>query len=65
MLALTIKEMRNLSGMTQKNFSEYFGIPMRTIQDWENNRRQCPDYTLDLIQYKLEKENIIKTNRYK
>ena len=62
MLALTIKEMRNLSGMTQKNFSEYFGIPMRTIQDWENNRRQCPDYTLDLIQYKLEKENLICSN---
>lgn len=57
---MTFKELRKLSGMTQKAFSEYFGIPRRTIEDWETEKRKCSPYLLDLMQYKLEKENIIK-----
>lgn len=56
---MTIKELRTMSGMTQKQFSEYFGIPHRTIQNWEGGQRSCPDYLLNLIKYKLEKENKI------
>ena len=50
--------------MTQKEFSEYFGIPKRTIEDWERNIRKCAPYLEDLIQYKLEKEGLIKTERF-
>ena len=42
--------------MTQKAFSEYFGIPKRTIEDWERGSRKCPQYLLDLMEYKLTKE---------
>lgn len=56
---MTIKELRVKSGMTQKAFAEYFDIPHRTIQNWEGGQRQCPDYLLSLMQYKLEKENKI------
>jgi DNA-binding transcriptional regulator YiaG len=57
---MNIKELRKKTGMTQKAFSEYFGIPRRTIEDWETEKRKCTPYLLDLMQYKLEKENIIK-----
>ena len=56
---MTIKELRAKSGMTQKAFAEYFGIPKRTIEEWEGERRKCADYLLNLMQYKLEKEGII------
>ena len=56
---MTIKEMRTAAGMTQKAFSEYFGIPKRTIEDWEGDRRSCPVYVLTLIEYKLQKEGLI------
>lgn len=56
---MTIKEMRTAAGMTQKAFSEYFGIPKRTIEDWEGDRRSCPAYVLTLIEYKLRKEGLI------
>lgn len=56
---MTIKELRNLSGMTQKDFAEYFGISKRAIESWEGGQRQCPDYLLNLMQYKLEHEGII------
>lgn len=57
---MNIKELRKKTGMTQKAFGEYFGIPKRTIEEWEGERRQCSDYLFDLMKYKLKKEGIIK-----
>ena len=57
---MTIKELRQLSGMTQKAFGEYFDIPHRTIQNWEGGQSDCAKYLLDLMEYKLRTENIIK-----
>ncbi|MBQ8399545.1 MAG: helix-turn-helix domain-containing protein [Clostridia bacterium] len=57
---MTIKELRQLSGMTQKAFGEYFDIPHRTIQNWEGGQSDCAKYLLDLMEYKLRNENIIK-----
>lgn len=56
---MTIKELRKASGMTQQQFSEYFNIPKRSIENWEGEQRKCPEYLLDLMKYKLENENII------
>lgn len=47
------------SDMSMKQFSEYFGIPYRTVQDWKRGVSKCPEYLVNLIQYKLEKEEII------
>lgn len=60
MCHIDIKTLRKMTGMTQKAFSEYFGIPKRTIEEWEGGRRKCTDYLLDLIYYKLKKEGVIK-----
>ena len=57
---MTIKTLREASGMTQKAFSEYFNIPKRTIEDWEGERRKCPEYLLSLMAYKLKNEGYIK-----
>ncbi|MBO5789552.1 MAG: helix-turn-helix domain-containing protein [Clostridia bacterium] len=57
---MTFKELRQQSGMTQQQFAEYFGIPKRTVEDWERGVRKCNDYLLDLMEYKLRNENIIK-----
>ena len=56
----SVKELRKMAGMTQKAFAEYFGIPKRTIEEWEGDRRQCSDYLLELMYYKMNKEGIIK-----
>ena len=55
-----IRKLRKASGMTQKGFGEYFGIPARTIQSWELGERKCPEYLLELMKYKLDKEGIKK-----
>lgn len=57
---MTIKDLRTRSGMNRKDFAEFFSIPYRTLQNWELGTRDCPQYLLDLIEYKLKNENLIK-----
>lgn len=57
---MTLNELRELSGMSRPQFAEYFGIPYRTIQSWELGDRQCPKYLLELMEYKLRHEGLIK-----
>ncbi len=52
-------ELRQQSGMTQKEFAEYFEIPKRTIENWDAGARKCPEYLLKLMVYKLTKEGKI------
>lgn len=56
---MTFKELRALSGMSQRKFAAYFGIPRRTIENWDSGDRPCHPYVLDLMRYKLENEGII------
>lgn len=50
------KALRESSGMNLKQFAEFFEIPYRTAQNWENGVNKCPDYLVKLMRYKLEKE---------
>lgn len=51
---MSIKDLRKQSGMTQKRFCEYFGIPHRTLQNWEAGIRECPEYLERLIAEKVQ-----------
>ena len=44
--------------MNKRKFSEYFGIPYRTFQDWELGNRKMPEYLLRLMAYKVEIEKL-------
>ena len=57
---MTIKELRNQTGMSQSQFAQYFNIPPSTLKKWEQEQRKCPEYLLELIEYKLRKESLIK-----
>lgn len=57
---MTLKELREASKMSRNEFCEYFGIPYRTVQSWELKDRSCPEYLLELIEYKLKNENLIQ-----
>lgn len=57
---MNFKDLRKESGMTQKQFSEYFNIPLRSIENWETKKRSCNQYLIDLMEYKLKKEGKIK-----
>ncbi|MGN0338643.1 MAG: helix-turn-helix domain-containing protein [Lachnospiraceae bacterium] len=47
---MTIKEMRELLGLSQQKFGDKYEIPRRTIQNWENGVNVPPDYVLQLLE---------------
>lgn len=46
---MDIKSIRESTGMNKKQFAEYFGIPYRTLQDWELGNRKAPEYVINMI----------------
>ena len=56
-------ELRESTGMTRKEFCEYFEIPYRTVQDGELGNRKMPDYLLRLMEYKIRMEQGIKDGK--
>ena len=55
-----IKELRESTGMNRKEFCEYFGIPYRTVTEWERDNRHAPDYLIRLLAYYIKMEQLIK-----
>ena len=56
MTAYYIEAIRNETGMTRPQFSEWLGMPLRTLQAWEKGTREMPEYVLRLIAYKVRME---------
>lgn len=44
-----IKEIREATGLKMTKFAEKYGIPYRTIQNWEGGVTEAPEYVLDLL----------------
>ena len=59
----TIKEIRLSTGLSQKKFGDLLNIPMRTLQDWELGARQCPEYVVELIDYRVKHDESIPKDR--
>lgn len=47
--SLRIKDIRKRSGLSQAKFAEKYGIPKRTLENWEQGSRECPEYVLSLL----------------
>lgn len=57
-----VRELREKMGMNRREFSDYYGIPYRTVQDWEAEKRELPEYLLRLMKYRAEVEYMVKNN---
>lgn len=44
-----IRELRGKTGLTQKKFAETYGIPLSTLQKWEQAVMTPPDYVINLL----------------
>ena len=53
-----IKTLRESTGMNRKEFCEYFGIPYRTVTEWERGTRKMPDYVFRLLAYRIKMDNL-------
>lgn len=53
---MRIKDIRSLTGLSQPQFSEKYKIPIPTLRHWERGDRECPEYVLDLLEFKVRKD---------
>ena len=54
-----IKSLRAKAKMSQAKFAAYFGMTIKSLQNWEQGVSACPEYVRALVEYKLKNENII------
>ena len=60
-----IIELRESTGMNRKEFCDYFGIPYRTVTEWERDNRHAPEYLLRLLEYYIRTEKLMKKTEEK
>ncbi len=53
---MNVKELRTKTSMSQSSFSNRFGIPLRTLQHWEQGRQEPPSYVIAMIEQILNLE---------
>lgn len=51
---MTIKEIRQSTGLSQTKFSAALNIPKRTLEKWEQGVQRCPEYVVELIAYRVQ-----------
>ena len=60
-----IRELRNKTGLSQKAFSEKYGIPISTLRKWEQGEAKSAKYFVDLLALTVPGiEDSLKTYRY-
>lgn len=56
---MTLAEIRKRLAWSQREFAEYLGIPLRTLQNWEQGTRKPPEYITKLIYRVLIAEGVL------
>ncbi len=56
---MNVKLFRQSTGLSQSKFANYFGIPVRTLQEWEQQRKSPPEYVVRMMEriWQLEHPN--------
>lgn len=53
---MTIRDIRNLTGLSARKFGEMYHIPTRTIENWEMGTRSCPVYVRELLERAVKED---------
>ena len=59
----SIVEMRAACGLSQSQFAKRFGVPVRTLQQWEQGRSKPPSYVLGMMEELLRRTGAARGNR--
>lgn len=62
---MEIKKLRKYIGMSQREFSSYFGIPTGTLRNWEQGIASPPSYVLNMIITALRRDKMINVETIK
>ena len=57
---MDIRIVRKKLNMTQTEFGNLFGIPMRTVQEWEYGKRKAPNYVINMMEEILKSRGLLQ-----
>ena len=57
---MTIKQLRESTGLSQSQFAEKFHIPIGTLQHWEQGVRKPPEYVIYMIEMLIKNDYKLK-----
>lgn len=59
-----VKDLRKQADLSQSQFAEKYGIPVRTLQKWEQGAAEPLPYLMALIQDEITEEEYIDVSKY-
>ena len=62
---MKINDLRNITQMTQRQFAEYFGIPVGTLRNWEQGIANPPEYVFQMIITSIRRDKMINVETIK
>ena len=60
-----LRKIREDLGLSRKAFSEYIGMPLRNLEEWQAGRRKMPEYLLRMIIYYIKMSQYLDQNGIK
>lgn len=61
---MSVKELRLQTGLSQSKFANMFDIPVATLKDWEQERRNPPGYVINMMTTILEYRGMLTNDQY-
>lgn len=62
---MEIRDIRNLTGMSQAKFATFLGIPVGTIRNWEQGISKPPKYVYQMILNTIRRDGMINVKTIK
>ena len=62
---MKIEAVRHIVGMSQREFSNYFGIPVGTLRNWEQGISSPPTYVFNMIFQSIRRDKMINLETIK
>lgn len=57
---MTVKELREKTGLSQSQFAKATNLPVSTLHNWEQGKNQPPSYVLIWLEKALKYDKLIK-----
>lgn len=61
---MEVKELRLQTGLSQSKFAKMFDIPVSTLKDWEQERRNPPSYVINMMRTILQYKEMLISSTY-
>lgn len=61
---MEVRELRLQTGLSQSKFAKMFDIPVSTLKDWEQKRRNPPAYVINMMRTILEYKGMLINQSY-